>query len=166
MFGISEIENSEPAFDEEGEAEEDESTGPVFPIRCSITITKPTGGALSIEALTQEGIFNIETVSFYPDAKLANDLTAEADYTRRGTYVGPQFEHLDITLQEGFEAFLTERGIDENLAMLIPEYAEWKEQKVRFFFHTSTGPESFAHRSALPQEYMNWLQGVKGFVAA
>lgn len=129
MFTISDVENAEPAFDSEGESEDDENAA-LFPVRCSINITKPTGGALAIEALAQDGIFTIETVSYYKDAKLATDMSADADYKRRGTYVGPQFEHLDVNLQEGFEAFLAERGIDESFALLIPDYAEWKEQKV------------------------------------
>ena len=162
LFTISDVENAEPAFDEEAESEDDEGMGNIFPIRTTISITKPTGGALSIEALAQDGLFSIETVSYYQDAKLAGDLTAEADYKRRGTYVGPQFEHLDLSLQEGFEAFLAERGIDENLALLIPEYAEWKEQKVSFPF-LSTWIETDYY---LLQEYVDWLKGVKGFVAA
>jgi hypothetical protein len=132
MFTISDYENAEPTFDEEADTEDEQDPGALFPIRTSISITKPTGGALSIEAQVQDGIFSIETVSYYKDAKLANDLTADSDYKRRGTYVGPQFEHLDINLQEGFEAFLAERGIDESLALLIPEFAEWKEQRVRY----------------------------------
>ena len=36
-----------------------------------------------------------------------------------------------MTVQEQFEKFLEERGIDETLAAFIPEYAEHKEQKAR-----------------------------------
>ena len=32
----------------------------------------------------------IENISFYDDAKLGTDLTAEADWKRRGLYIGPQ----------------------------------------------------------------------------
>jgi complement component 1 Q subcomponent-binding protein, mitochondrial len=46
--------------------------------------------------------------------------------------LGYQFEHLDVNVQEEFEKFLRERGIAEGLALFIPEYAEHKEQKVRF----------------------------------
>lgn len=42
-----------------------------------------------------------------------------------------QFEQLDPGLQEAFEKYLAERGVNETLAMFIPEYAEYKEQKVR-----------------------------------
>lgn len=159
MFTISDVEN-EPLFDEEAEGEDGEMSG-VFPIRCSITITKPTGGALTVEALAQDGIFSIETVSYYKDANLATDLSAEGDFTRRGKYLGPQFEHLDVSVQEGFEAWLAERGVGEELSTFIPEYAEWKEQKVRgYFCHVSSAINGTV------QEYVSWLKDVKNFVSA
>lgn len=41
-----------------------------------------------------------------------------------------QFDTLDVGVQEEFEKFMHERGINESLALFIPEYAEYKEQKV------------------------------------
>jgi hypothetical protein len=41
-----------------------------------------------------------------------------------------QFETLDLSFQEEFEKFLQERGINESLAFFVPEYAQYKEQKV------------------------------------
>jgi len=46
-------------------------------------------------------------------------------------FVSSQFDTLDLNLQEEFERFLQERGINESLAFFIPEYAQYKEQKVR-----------------------------------
>ena len=46
--------------------------------------------------------------------------------------MNPQFETLDVGVQEEFERYLQERGVDESLAAFIPEYAEHKEQKVCF----------------------------------
>ena len=124
-------------------------------LRLLTSSTQPSvPGALSVDAVCQEGVFVIENVSFYKDAKLATDLTAEADCKRRGLYIGPQvrfrvfffrdrraralklclcqFETLDLNLQEEFERFLLqERGIDESLALFVPEYAQYNEQKVR-----------------------------------
>ena len=45
-----------------------------------------------------------------------------------------QFETLDLQVQEEFEKFLQERGINESLAFFVPEYAQHKEQKVHAFF--------------------------------
>jgi hypothetical protein len=47
-------------------------------------------GALSVDAVCQEGVFVVENVSYYHDSKLATDLTPEADWKRRGLYIGPQ----------------------------------------------------------------------------
>ena len=86
----------------------------------------------------------IDNISFYKDSSLATELSAEADWKRRGIYIGPQFDTLDVGLQEEFDKFLQERGINESLAYFLPEYAEWKEQK----------------------EYTSWLNNVKNFVEA
>lgn len=73
-----------------------------------------------------------------------------------------QFDTLDIAVQEEFEKFLTERGINDALAMFIPEYAEHKEQKVRL---------RQSHWLCLSankwlQEYVGWLNNVKKFIEA
>lgn len=76
----------------------------------------------------------LDNVSYYPSVALGTELTAEADWKRRGLYLGPQFDTLDVAVQEQFERYLQERAINESLALFIPEYAELKEQKVRFPF--------------------------------
>lgn len=87
-------------------------------------------GAVNVDALCQEGAFLVDNISFYSDAAVGTELTAEADWKRRGLYIGPQFDTLDVAVQEEFETWLKERGVDQGLATFIPEYAEWKEQKV------------------------------------
>lgn len=86
-------------------------------------------GALTIDAQADSGVFRIENISFYKDSKLATELTAEADWKRRGLYIGPQFPTLDDSLQAQFETYLEERGIGEDLALFVPLFAEYKEQK-------------------------------------
>jgi complement component 1 Q subcomponent-binding protein len=146
MFSIADVQNQgEDVFEDQegGEGETIEPTAEVYPIRCSLSITKSTGpGALNMDALCQEGAFLVDNVSFYPDAAIGTDLTAEADWKRRGLYIGPQFDTLDVSVQEEFERFLQERGIDESLATFVPEYCEYKEQK----------------------EYVKWLNNVKSFI--
>ncbi|GJJ14974.1 hypothetical protein Clacol_009244 [Clathrus columnatus] len=149
MFTIADLDaaTDDQFLNEEGEENSEEGNEdevpPSHPIRVSITVTKAKG-ALSLDAVCQDGIFITENVAFYSDATLANELSAEADWKRRGLYMGPQFDHLDVSVQEEFESFLRERGISEGLALFIPEYAEYKEQK----------------------EYVGWLQNVKRFVEA
>lgn len=129
IFSIADIQQeAEFENDEEG-AEESQNNS--YPIRCSFSITKDSSpGALAIDALCQDGAFIVDNLSYYTDKTVGTELTAEADWKRRGLYIGPQFDTLDVTVQEEFEKFLQERGINESLALFIPEYAEHKEQKV------------------------------------
>jgi len=146
MFSIADVQNTpENEFENENEGEESEALPQSYPVRCSISITKGSKpGALTIDAMCQDGSFMIDNISFYGDAKVGTDLTAEADWKRRGLYIGPQFDTLDVSVQEEFDRFLQERGIDESLATFVPEYCEHKEQK----------------------EYVDWLGSVKSFVEA
>ncbi|KAH9924087.1 mitochondrial glycoprotein [Fomitopsis serialis] len=148
MFSIADIQNEqESEFEqgEEGEQTPEEQPIHSYPIRCSISITKAgADGAVNVDALCQEGAFLVDNISFYKDAAVGTELTAEADWKRRGLYIGPQFDTLDVTVQEEFEHWLRERGIDEELSTFIPEYSEFKEQK----------------------EYVGWLQHVKKFIEA
>jgi complement component 1 Q subcomponent-binding protein len=66
-------------------------------------------------------------------------------------------------VQEEFEKFMQERGVNESLALFIPEYAEYKEQQV--------GPCDLIAPGRLKQwvlvllqEYVKWLNNVKSFI--
>ncbi|CAG8536773.1 9331_t:CDS:2 [Cetraspora pellucida] len=128
--------------EEEEDDEDDGSTEQSLPVRCSITIEKPGKGALGFESIIADGVFLINFVSYYQDAKLAGDWTAEADWKRRGYYPGPSFETLDNDVQVLFEKYLEERGINTSVALFISNYVEYKEQK----------------------EYIKWLENVRKFV--
>jgi complement component 1 Q subcomponent-binding protein len=51
-------------------------------------------GALNIDTMCQDGAFVIDNASFYPDTQLGLELTADADWKRRGLYIGPQVRRL------------------------------------------------------------------------
>lgn len=142
IFSIADISPAEDEFNpEEGEESGNDSVS--YPVRASMSITKSNGGgALSIDLMAQDGHFILDNISFYDDAKIGTELSAEADWKRRGLYIGPQFDTLEPALQDEFETFLQERGVNEAIALFIPQYAEYKEQK----------------------EYVKWLNKVKGFV--
>ncbi|CCM05829.1 uncharacterized protein FIBRA_08065 [Fibroporia radiculosa] len=165
MFSIADINQSETQFENEEETDgSDEEPNHSYPIRCSLSVTKSAAnGALTVDVICQEGTFVVENISFYKDAQVGTELTAEADWRRRGLYIGPQFDTLDVSVQEEFEKFLQERGINEALASFVPEYAEYKEQKVRSLVILLL--ELFLIGFTL-QEYVSWLQNVKTFVEA
>ncbi|CAO3685919.1 unnamed protein product [Umbelopsis ramanniana] len=149
LFAISDINNAAeddfadvPADDAEGD---EEDVAPVsFPVRASVTVEKEGKGAVTIDTVAQDGAIVIESVLYYKDGKLATEQSAEADWQRRGLYIGPQFSELDEGVQTLFERYLEERGVNTALANFLPDYVEYKEQK----------------------EYLQWLQNVKSFVSA
>ncbi|KAJ7250293.1 mitochondrial glycoprotein [Mycena rebaudengoi] len=150
MFSIADLQNQDPddEYPEREEEEDGEEDSPVPRgdiLRALVSITKSTGkGALDIEMTVQGGQFLVENIAFYRDASEGQDLSVEADWKRRGLYIGPQFSTLDVSVQEQFEKFLEERDIGESTALFIPDYAQFKEQK----------------------EYLKWLQDTQKFVEA
>ncbi|KAL9710114.1 Mitochondrial acidic protein mam33 [Leucoagaricus gongylophorus] len=141
IFSIADLQPTEDGYAPEEGGEEDDAA--IYPIRVSLTITKNNGpGALSIDTIVQDGTFVVEHISFYEDGKLGTELTPDADWKRRGLYMGPSFDTLDVALQDGFDSFLKERGINDTVAHFVPQFAEHKEQK----------------------EYVKWLNKVKSFV--
>ncbi|KAF9901470.1 Mitochondrial acidic protein mam33 [Linnemannia zychae] len=126
------------------EDEGDDLDSLTFPVRCLITISKPSAGSISIDAIAQDGAFIVESISNIKDSALATASTAEADWEKRGLYSGPPFAELDENLQVEFEKFLEERQIDGDLANFVPNYVFHKDQV----------------------EYTHWLKDLKAFVAA
>jgi complement component 1 Q subcomponent-binding protein len=99
---------------------------------------------LSIDSVVQDGVFVTDSVSYQPDENLAQELSAEADWKRRGLYAGPEFGDLDEELQGSIEAYLEERGLNSDLATAILDLIVEKEQR----------------------EYISWLENVRNFVKA
>ncbi|MCJ1351710.1 MAG: hypothetical protein MMC33_001694 [Icmadophila ericetorum] len=122
------VDDESPAVDGEEE--------PSFPARLNVTIEKPgVEGKLQLEATAQDGMIVIEHVNYLPRGK-------DDDLMER--YTGPHFGNLDQDLQVLLERYLDERGVNTALALWIPDYIDFKEQR----------------------EYLNWLSNVKSFVDA
>ncbi|TKA70361.1 hypothetical protein B0A49_04402 [Cryomyces minteri] len=123
-------------------ADEDPNQEPSFPARVNIVVEKKNKGALAIEAVAQDGEMVIDNVYYLQNAALADAKTAEKDWERRGLYTGPPFGNLDEDLQVLMERYLDERDINAHMALFIPDYIDFKEQR----------------------EYLRWLSNVKAFV--
>lgn len=139
--------SGEEAFDEDSGAE-DGADDSAVPCQLQIVIEKPgspRAGALAIEAVAEDGAVSVQNVVHFADARLARaDADAETRHDAAGAYAGPPFGSLDEDLQILVERFLEERGVTPALAVFVPDYMEFKEQR----------------------EYMAWLANVKGFLEA
>lgn len=134
----------EELADDESPAPPGEDDEPGFPARVNVMIEKVGKGTLQIETTAEDGQFVIDNVFFFKDAELADAKTAELDWKRRNLYEGPPFGNLDEELQVLLEKYLDERGVNTALAVWVPEYIDFKEQR----------------------EYLDWLSNVKSFVDA
>ncbi|GAA5963661.1 hypothetical protein JCM3765_003536 [Sporobolomyces pararoseus] len=137
---MAELASEEESAGADAEVPADE-LGPVA-VETQIVVSKPSGGALTIDAVAEAGSFLINNIAFYPEADVALGMKAEDDWKRQGLYMGPAFDNLDEGVQSEFENFLEERGVNSALALIIPDLAEWKEQK----------------------EYVSWLKGTQKFL--
>lgn len=120
---------------EESPSPGNEDDEPSFPARVNVMIEKVGKGTLQIETTAQDGEIVIDNVCYFKDAELADAKTAELDWKRRHLYEGPPFGNLDEELQVLLERYLDERGVNTALALWVPEYIDFKEQR----------------------EYLNWL---------
>ncbi|KAF8918745.1 mitochondrial glycoprotein [Mucidula mucida] len=152
-FSVADLRNEpeQDYEDEEGQQEENEQTPEqddtiiAYPISVELTISKAGhNSAIVLLLQCQDGTFIVENLAYFPDAKLATEKTLESGLARTTSFSGPQFDVLDVGLQEEIERYLEERGFNESLANFIPDYAEYKEQ----------------------EEYTRWLKGLKDFVDA
>lgn len=112
-----------------GEESMDGEQEPSFPAHCFITIERAGKGALQVEAIAQDGLMVIENVYYYKNAKLVDPKTTQEEGEASRLYTGPPFANLDEDLQVLFEKFLDERGINTTMALFVPEYIDFKEQK-------------------------------------
>lgn len=140
-------EDSVSPADRETELDEDEEheehTSPAFPARVTVKVTRENQtGALTLECVAQDGDIIIDNVYYFSEAETADPANAEQEFKRRNAYAGPPFGNLDEGLQIGLERYLEERGINTYLAVFVPDYIDWKEQR----------------------EYVRWLESKSHFL--
>lgn len=118
-----------PGAREELRNDEDQDLSePGFPANVQVHVTRPGKGGLTFSCIAEEGNLHITDVYYFPKADMAEAKTPEADLARRSLYTGPPFGNLDDSLQEIFEGYLEERGVNEQMAVFIPDYIDVKEQ--------------------------------------
>jgi len=110
--------------------DEDIGASPAFPARVNVKVTRDgQNGALVIEAVAQDGEIIIDNVYHFADKAIADPQNAEQEWKRKSTYAGPPFGNLDEGLQIQLENYLEERGVNTSMALFIPDYIDFKEQK-------------------------------------
>ena len=112
----------------EGDEEDDEDAEPSFPARVNVSVEKPGKGVMQIETVAQDGMVVIENVYWYPTKEMV-PTEKNGGQAAAGKYAGPPFGNLDEDLQVLLERYLDERGVNTALALWVPEYIDFKEQR-------------------------------------
>ncbi|PVU97342.1 hypothetical protein BB559_002077 [Furculomyces boomerangus] len=134
--------NQQPTKIADNHREEEKASD--FHVNLILTITKPNSPTLHFDLVAEEGEIGVNQMMFFNNPKIALEQTSEADYTRRGSYIGPVFGQLSDDLKDGIDLFLEDRGIDTGLVMFMQDYIEFKEQG----------------------EYLHWLEQFSAFAKA
>lgn len=119
----------EELADDESPSGEEGAEEPSFPTRINVTIQKPGKGCMQVETIAEDGMIQIENVYYYQNAELADAQSADLNWSKRNLYAGPPFGNLDEDLQVLLERYLDERGINTSLALFVPDYVDFKEQR-------------------------------------
>lgn len=138
--------------DEDVDADGGVGAGPAFPARVNVKVTRDgQKGALVIEAVAQDGEIIIDNVYYFADKAMADPQNADHEWRRKTSYAGPPFGNLDEGLQIGLEKYLEERGVNTSMALFVPDYIDFKEQKEYIRWLES----KFTQRSRDVQKYAN-----------
>ena len=145
-------EDSIAPADREGEAEEDApATSPSYPLNLTITINKPGDQSLVVQAVARDGTIATEHINYYSKTSLVDPSSAPEATEAGSVYTGPPFENLDTDLQLMFENYLEERGVNAELANVLPYFVEWKEQREYVDWLSSRFRNLLSPRSLLTQ---------------
>lgn len=135
---------SQDMLEEGGEEEFDQQHDSAITCNLTVVVEKPNSGALEIEAVAHNGQIAVSNVFYHKEAAQAHGESAEIEHKAQDVYPGPSFGTLDEQLQLQLEQYLEERGINQTLAVFVPDYMDVKEQR----------------------EYLAWLKNIKGFIEA
>ena len=110
--------------------------------KMTLIVTKGTQ-ALRFELATVEDELVIIEVAHFKDAAAAKDRSLKGVAERENVYSGPVVNQLDESVTNGFVSYRQDRGVDDQFASFVVQYAFWLEQG----------------------EYENWLGSVSKFVS-
>lgn len=134
-------ENENKEEEEENPEEENPYTGLVHNFQIVVNKSK-LNKAVLFECVSDSGRTFINRCVLLPSADVAHDLSAEGQVKRALSYNGPAIGDIDDALREHLLEFLERRGVNDDLAKFVMDYAVYQEAS----------------------SYIKWLKDLKEFV--
>lgn len=126
---LDDLENQQHAVSED----DAEQLNGKFGIHFEVSIAKKNGDKAVFSCIATHQQPSIVHVNFVPATASDNDSSL---------YGGPRYEDLDPAVQGGFQQYLAERGIDDDLSFFVIQHSRYKEE----------------------EEYLHWLKTLNEFV--
>ena len=117
--------------------------GEHFPFNIIIT-TDFSDSCIDVTCDVVEGELRFDNVRSYESKLLGKDLSLAAAFDRGTMYPGPCLDETEEEVLDGLQAYMAERGFDDQFAEFVAQYTCWIEQ----------------------MEYEKWLRDLKAYVEA
>lgn len=97
-------------------------------VPCQVSITNPGLEGIVVEGEVANGDFEIYSVTIAPHIK---EIEPKSEYGPQSIYRGPQYQTLDPVsykqeLQESFNDYITNAGLDEKIGIIVNNYSAAK----------------------------------------
>ncbi|KAG2172268.1 hypothetical protein INT43_004809 [Umbelopsis isabellina] len=99
-------------------------------LRVAITkVSKKDKGTMAFDLIAKEDEVSLINIEYNQDRSFL--LPESAYQSRRGSrrYLGPNCLALDVSLQQSFQSYLSNTGINQDVIKLIVDYAQYKRRK-------------------------------------
>jgi hypothetical protein len=118
--------------------------GEHFPFNIIITCPALASSCIDVSCDVVEGELRFDSLQSYSSELLGKDLSLAAAFDRAGLYPGPSLDETEEEVLDGLQAYMAERGFDDQFGEFVAQYTCWIEQL----------------------EYERWLANLKSFVEA
>ncbi|KAJ2962512.1 hypothetical protein NQZ79_g2370 [Umbelopsis isabellina] len=94
-----------------------------------IAITKKEKGTMAFDLIAKEEDVSLINIEYNQDRSFL--LPESAYQSRRGSrrYLGPNCLALDVSLQQSFQSYLSNTGVNQDVIKLIVDYAQYKRRR-------------------------------------
>jgi hypothetical protein len=116
--------------------------GEHFPFNIFISCPGLSANCVDVACDVIEGELRFDSVQTYSSELLGKDLSLAAAFDRAALYPGPSLDETEEEVLDGLQAYMAERGFDDQFGEFVAQYTCWIEQL----------------------EYERWLANLKAFV--
>ncbi|KAH8553649.1 mitochondrial glycoprotein [Umbelopsis sp. PMI_123] len=137
IFSLSSVMEEDASLDDiiitddaDGKEEDlDMSESELMSIAVRIAITKKNKGTLAFDVVAKEDSTAIINVDFHEDQSFVLPESAHQYRKGRRSYLSPNYLALDVGIQDAFQRYVADKGLDDDLLQFICDYTQLKRRR-------------------------------------